>query len=296
MVPTVSFVVITRDRCAELLECLGSLVVQTVHPAEFVLVDNGSSDQTVAEVKERFPEVRLITAGTNLGVAGGRNRGLRAARGEICIVIDDDAQLLDIQAAERVRLRFCERPELAVIAFRIRHPETHQDIRAALPRRDKRLPGERQAVATFCGAGFAIRKRAWEAVGGFWEELFYAGEELELSYRLLSANYELEYGCSIVVMHNETQRARPQGQWIYHQTRNRPWIAVRHLPLGCVLTTTAAWWLKTGWTAVRHHRIAAFAAGVRDCLRGFGKALSQRRPLRFQTLRQLAARSGRLWY
>jgi GT2 family glycosyltransferase len=63
------------------VECLASLrAVQYPPGLEMVVVDNGSDDESVAEIRARFPDVFLLEMGKNLGFAGGCNAGMRFAR------------------------------------------------------------------------------------------------------------------------------------------------------------------------------------------------------------------------
>jgi GT2 family glycosyltransferase len=63
------------------VECLASLrAVQYPPGLEMVVVDNGSGDVSVAEIRARFPEAFLLEMGKNLGFAGGCNAGMRFAR------------------------------------------------------------------------------------------------------------------------------------------------------------------------------------------------------------------------
>ncbi len=57
---------------------------------ETILVDNGSSDGTVAYVSERFPWVRVVSLSENRGFAGGNNAGVREARGDFVALLNND--------------------------------------------------------------------------------------------------------------------------------------------------------------------------------------------------------------
>src|SRR5688572_19863302 len=61
------------------LECLASLRHLRYTNVHTIVVDNGSSDESVANIGTAFPEIPLIQTGVNLGYAGGNNVGIRAA-------------------------------------------------------------------------------------------------------------------------------------------------------------------------------------------------------------------------
>ena len=86
---TISVVVPCYNNAAHLAATLGSVRAQTRRPLEVLVVDDGSSDDSVA-VASTFEEVRLITLPRNSGVSWARNTGLLAARGEMIAWLDGD--------------------------------------------------------------------------------------------------------------------------------------------------------------------------------------------------------------
>ena len=72
--------------------CLSALLAQTYSPYEIILVDNGSRDGSVDFVAERFPEVRIIENGENLGFAAGNNVAIRVARGDYIVTLNNDTR------------------------------------------------------------------------------------------------------------------------------------------------------------------------------------------------------------
>lgn len=88
--PTVSIVVPTRDRPDRLARCLAALEAQTVPDLEIVVVDDASVDaDAVAAAVDDAPRARLLR-GAGRGPAAARNLGVRAARGGIVCLTDDD--------------------------------------------------------------------------------------------------------------------------------------------------------------------------------------------------------------
>jgi GT2 family glycosyltransferase len=291
----VSYVILTRNRCSEVLDCLHNVQQQDYPQKDVVLVDNGSTDGTVQKVRNLFPAVKVIRLDHNVGVSAGRNRGIEATKGEICIVIDDDARFAHPDATRRVMLYF-QREQIACISFRIKNGTTGLEDRKALPTSHKRIMEDDRPVAYFCGAGFAIRRRVFLEMGCFWEPLIYGCEELDLSYRLVNAGYEVVYAASVQVIHYEVPIARPKGQWVYHQVRNRCWVAVKNLPWRFALSTTLLWWIYSARVALQHGELPSYFSGVRDALIGLPRVLQSRQPIKNPVIARIKKLAGRLWY
>jgi GT2 family glycosyltransferase len=77
--PKVAIVVLNWNGWADTVECLDSLSRLSYAAHTVIVVDNGSTDNSVREIRSRFPDLMLIETGRNLGYAGGNNVGLRHA-------------------------------------------------------------------------------------------------------------------------------------------------------------------------------------------------------------------------
>lgn len=90
--PAASIIVVNFNG-RELLEpCLAAALQQAgALGAELIVVDNASSDGSAAFVRDRFPEVHLVCNRRNEGFAGGCNAGVAAAKGEIVVLLNNDA-------------------------------------------------------------------------------------------------------------------------------------------------------------------------------------------------------------
>ena len=77
--PHVVVVVLTWNGLDDVTTCLESFACVEYPNYKVLVVDNGSEDNTVAVVRERYPWVTLIENGTNLGYVGGNNVGMRYA-------------------------------------------------------------------------------------------------------------------------------------------------------------------------------------------------------------------------
>lgn len=92
---SLSVVVVTWNGLRFLDACLRHIAAQLPSDAEIVLVDNGSTDGTAAWLARTWPAVRLVALPSNLGFAGGVNAGLRVARGEMLLLLNNDAFVAD---------------------------------------------------------------------------------------------------------------------------------------------------------------------------------------------------------
>ena len=86
----VSVVILVWNSASTIEACLASLPAGLTVSHEVIVVDNGSRDQTVSLLRDRFPHVRIIANRKNRGVAPARNQGIRYARGEYILILDDD--------------------------------------------------------------------------------------------------------------------------------------------------------------------------------------------------------------
>ena len=90
---TVSVVIPTFNRASVISRALESVLLQTRPPDEILVVDDGSTDDTLERVRAEFPGVRLIEQ-ENRGVSAARNAGIRAARGTWIALLDSDDEWL----------------------------------------------------------------------------------------------------------------------------------------------------------------------------------------------------------
>jgi len=77
--PKVSIIILNWNGKKYLNGCLASILDQKYPNYDIILVDNGSTDDSVEFVKKRYPEVKIIELDKNYGVPGGYNIGIREA-------------------------------------------------------------------------------------------------------------------------------------------------------------------------------------------------------------------------
>jgi GT2 family glycosyltransferase len=88
--PRISIIVVNWNGKKWLDRCFRSLTSQTYPALDIICVDNGSTDESVAYLKQHFPQVRLVESRINLGFAGGNNLGIAHAQGELLLLLNND--------------------------------------------------------------------------------------------------------------------------------------------------------------------------------------------------------------
>jgi N-acetylglucosaminyl-diphospho-decaprenol L-rhamnosyltransferase len=209
---SVAAVVVTYDALPWLEQCLDSLA-----GVETVVVDNGSRDGTVAFVRERYPEVRLIES-ENRGLGAGWNVGIAATESRWVLLLNADAWL-DEGALERLVSFGDSRPRAAVIGPRLRNPDgTLQRSVRGFPTVWRlateylflrKLAPRTSVLNAFYGGGFAhdevrevevvmgacmlLRRDAADEVGPCDEDYFLFSEETDWCYRFRQAGWEVVF-------------------------------------------------------------------------------------------------------
>ncbi len=110
---TISVIIPTYNRAHTLSRALGSVLAQT-HPAdEVVVIDDGSTDNTVKLIQDSYPNVKLIQQ-QNRGVSAARNSGIRACSSEWIALLDSDDEWLPDKLNKQLAL-VSQRPEYKIV-------------------------------------------------------------------------------------------------------------------------------------------------------------------------------------
>jgi len=184
---TVSVVVVSHDYGAHLDEALGSVVNQTRLPDEVVIVDDASIDDTLdvaGRWVSRLPNARLVAIAESRGPAGAFNAGLAAATGTLLVKLDADDRLSDPYLELHAEALAATGADIAYAGVRYFGAESRWIAARPFDRRE--LMRE-----NFINGSAMIRRRVWEATGGFRAELDHLGfEDWELFVHAVSLGME----------------------------------------------------------------------------------------------------------
>jgi GT2 family glycosyltransferase len=261
-------------------------------PHTVYVVDNASSDETVAAVAAAFPAVRLLVNEENLGFAAGNNIGLHAAfaeGAEAVLVLNNDTTL-EPDALAELDETAQQHPEAGILSPLILFAKTPHTIWfagatvSAYTGQDRHLhydaayeEGAFAIADTDRAAGCAmyITRACYERIGGFDPALFMFFEDVEYSLRAREAGFRVLLVPKAVVYHHVSVSTggskSPNG--IYYMLRNGITVVEQHYPLARPLTIVrrvVMFLAMTGFILVKPRAIARITdvlAGFRDAYR-----------------------------
>jgi GT2 family glycosyltransferase len=224
-------VILALDRMEETLAAIGSALAQTGVSAHVFVLDQGSRHDTLrrlAAAVQGQPRATLVAAARNLGVAGGRNAASALGHGRIIVALDNDAEFAAADSVARMAAALDAEPNLAALGCRIvRYSDGRDDALSwGYPPALRPCAADCFDAVTFVGAGHAIRRSAWEAVGGYDPALFFCWEEFDFCRRAIAAGWRIRYRGDLEIRHKvsaERRIAWSSDRW-YHFVRNRLYI------------------------------------------------------------------------
>ena len=264
--PLVSVIIVTWNGIKWLERCLDSVQAQTYPQLETIVVDNGSTDGTVAYLEESYPNVRVVASSENLGFAAGNNLGIKAARGQEIVLLNSDTWLEPDAIARLVEER--RRRGLDVIGPRegdywtgeARERYTAQIDPWGYPVfREVRNSGRRSFYIS--GVCLLFPADLYRATDGLDSAYFMYCEEVDWFWRLLLLGKEFDYSHDVVVYHAGmgSGGAGIDRQRFLWRNQNTLMMLLTNYEL-----RTLAWVLPTFAMGCLVEALAFFAVGRRD--------------------------------
>jgi GT2 family glycosyltransferase len=206
-------IILSHDRLFETIDAVRSALAQRGASIHVTLLDQGSSEDHRRVLRQTFagaPDFAFYAVDGNLGVAGGRNLAASLGQGQVIIALDNDAVFQGSWVAARAVRAMRQAPDLGAIGFCILNaagtmpdPTGWGYPARLLPRHKDRFD-----VTTFVGAGCAIRRATWDAVGGYDPAFFFTWEEYDFCLKAIALNWRIRYDGSLAVLHRVAAEAR----------------------------------------------------------------------------------------
>ncbi|MDZ7693908.1 MAG: glycosyltransferase family 2 protein [Balneolaceae bacterium] len=236
-----SIIIVSWNALQHLKIFLPSVAKTQYREMEIILADNASDDGSAEWVAAHYPEVKIVTFDQNYGYCGGNNRGARHAAGEILVFLNNDVEV-EPDWIGHLDDCFREHPEAAAIQPKMRsysNPAEFEYAGAAGGFIDKygypfcrgrvfdtveKDTGQYDASSEIfwaSGAALAIRKKQFEAIGGFDEDFKFHMEEIDLCWQLWNRGHSVRY-CPQSVVYHLGGGSMPMGspRKVYYNYRN----------------------------------------------------------------------------
>lgn len=237
--PQVSIVIVNLNGAHHLPDCIRS-IRKLEYPAEkveIVVVDNGSSDGSVALLQKDFPEVRLLRNDHNEGFAKPCNEGARAAAGEFVAFLNNDMRVDRHWLSALVRSLRNGNAQCAgslilswdgslidfmggSVGFYGYGFQTH--FREPLRKMEPSLREDRELLFA-CGGAMIVQRQLFLDAGGFDESYFAYYEDADLGWRLrvMGCKIVLSVKSRVCHKHNGTSQTMPRPRVQYLFERNK---------------------------------------------------------------------------
>lgn len=232
--PIVSILILTYNRPDELVKTAQSVSALNLENVEVLVVDN-ASEQPAKDVLQSYTFLSVITLDDNIGIAA-RNAGIKAAKGEIVITLDDDVRGIDINSIDRIISEFYNDPKLAALNFKVSEEGSSNQINWCHHRKVEEWGNKAFDTYEISEGAVALRKAAVLKAGLYPENYFISHEGPDLAIRLINAGFNVRYDPKIRVNHASSEQARVSWRRYYYDSRNLIWFIYKYFDLrrGCL--------------------------------------------------------------
>jgi GT2 family glycosyltransferase len=242
-------IILNLNGCAVTVDCLASLRQSLFRDFYTIVVDNGSTDDSVPTLRRDFPEVEVIATGENLGFTGGNNVGMRRALERDCaalLLLNNDtilhedclgAMMTALQSAPCIgavtpKILFHSHPDKIWSAggdFSMwRGIAKHRGLR-------DRADDPRYAQPCDCtfvtGCALCVKREVVDKIGLLDDSLFIYNEDTDYSIRIARVGYIMRYVPEAILWHREgydSRRASGQQRRLHLCTRNILAVHAKH--------------------------------------------------------------------
>ena len=211
---------------------------------EVIVVDNASKEDEASIISERFPQVKVIRSDKNLGFAGGNNLGIKEAKGEYILLINNDTYFKEFNIENLIK-RLDSSDKIGIVCPKLRFAWGNNPIQFAgytplscITLRNKAIGFGEEDKGQYDtahptpyahGAAMLIKREAIEEVGLMPECFFLYYEEIDWSMMFTRAGYEIWYDPCCTVYHKESQTTGQNSPLrTYYITRNRLLLVKRN--------------------------------------------------------------------
>ena len=289
-IPLVYIVILNWNRRNDTLECIRSVSELTYPCYRILIVDNASTDETLAAVHSLFPDVETVANTSNLGFAAGNNVGIKyaLAHGADYVLLLNNDTLVDKRMVDELVAMGESGPDAGITVPKIYYFGEDERIWSAgaewrvFPPRVKMIGlGQKDGPAFndykeldyATGCAMLIRREAFEKVGLLDPDFFMYQEDYDFSFKVRQAGFKIVYVPTATMWHKiskSTGEGSPKKWYLWAQTTvtfyKKLYPRLYEIPLGCFVI----WVVLREMAKGRFRFIRPLASGLRDGLSGLG--------------------------
>lgn len=244
-----SVIVLNYNGQQFLKDCFDSLLQTTYTNIELLMVDNASTDDSVSFVSQNYPQVKIIQSGGNIGYSAGNNLGIREAKGDFVLLLNNDVEVTP-GWLEPIMEEFELDSSIAAVQPKIRHMINRDEFEYAgaaggfmdiygFPflrgrvfytiEKDTGQYDENIDLFWTSGAAMAIRKSVLEETGGLDDDFVHHMEEIDLCWRMLLRGFRLRIRTDAMIYHFAGGTIKPDSfMKVYWNHRNSVFMMLKN--------------------------------------------------------------------
>ena len=241
--PLVCILILNWNRPQETVECLESVATLRYPNLYTIVIDNGSHDGSVVEIRRQFPQIEIIENGVNLGYAAGNNAGISRAieiGAEYVLVLNNDVTLASDAVDCAVSAATSLGSAAGVIGMAIYEAAVPKKIycfgadehqRFITQRSKESCESRTFPVHSVAGCAVLLSRRLVETIGGFYPDFFLMYEETDLCVRAADKGFSVVCAYEARAWHKVSQSFGGRGSplAIFYCRRNKALYLERRL-------------------------------------------------------------------
>jgi len=213
----VSVIICSYNRKDDLLRCLESIDFDT--SLEVIVIDNGSTDNSVNEIKKKYPNIIIINNSENKGASYARNQGILLSNGKYLWFLDSDSIVINKHCLENM-LKLIKLNGVGAVGGEIIKDNglkyrivTNDEILIPVNEENK-LKFNNFSVESLATCNCMIEKDLLLEIGGFDPGYFYLAEDLDICHKIKKKGFKIIFSSDCAVLHNFSKEGRTSNYYL----------------------------------------------------------------------------------
>ena len=237
--PLIAVILVNWNSHVDTISCIESLGRSSHRNLAIIVVDNGSNEVSVQQLKSQKQDFKLILLPENTGFTGGNNVGISYAQSlnaDYIFILNNDT-LVEQNCIARLLSTAESDPTLGVVTPKILfYPETNliwsagtsfnwrilMGLNLGYKKKDSNIYDAPLKLEYAVGCALLVKNSALKDAGMFTEDYFATWEDVDFGLRVRACGYQIAYEPTAIVWHKESSSAGGTNnpQYVYYQTRS----------------------------------------------------------------------------